>query len=251
MRAHTKPATDLNNGPIKGKAPRRRLPLAAALATLMALPLAAPAFADEARITVTGEATVQAVPDIATISLGVTTEGATAAEALSANTTALAAVIARLVAAGVADRDIQTSNLSINPNWASYESGSAQRITGYTAQNMVTVTVRALDGLGAVLDQAVADGANTLNGLTFGLADPKPVLDEARRLAVADAIDRAKLLTGAAGVTLGEIVSISEVQGYQSPMPVLRSMAKDSAVPVAQGEVGLSAQVSMTWDIGG
>lgn len=223
------------------------------LAAALAAPLSAPAFADEpGRITVTGEAAVQVAPDIATLSLGVTTEGTTAAEALSANNAALAAVLERLKGAGIAERDIQTSNLSVNPNWAGggYSSAEGAKITGFTASNIVTVTVRDLTKLGDVLDKAVADGANTLNGLSFGLAEPKPALDEARKKAVAEALDRAKLLTGAAGVEAGKIVSISENTGFQSPMPMMRAAsAKADSVPLAQGELDMSASVTIVLEL--
>ena len=144
---------------------------------LLSAMLATPALAEAPFrvVTVTGEGTVQASPDLATLSIGVTTQGDTAASALGSNSAALAKVMDRLRAAGIEDRDLQTSGLSLNPNWTSDESGNS-RISGYVASNQLTVRVRALPMLGAVLDAAVADGANTLNGLTFGLADPKPAL---------------------------------------------------------------------------
>ena len=149
------------------------------LASALALPFGSASLAKDAvpMITVTGEGVIEAVPDVATVMIGVTTQGATAAEALASNTTALNAVLARLTAAGIAPRDMQTSNLSLNPNWTGYDSATPT-ISGYVASNMLTVRVRALDSLGSVLDAAVADGANTLNGLTFGLADPAAALNE-------------------------------------------------------------------------
>lgn len=224
--------------------------MAAALSTAMmttARPAMAQAAVQTATITVTGEAMVFRAPDMATISIGVTTVEATAAEALAANSAAMQAVIDRLKAAGVADKDIQTSNLSVNPNWSGYDSSSSgQTISGYTASNYVTVDIRALDGLGAVLDAAVADGANTLNGVSFGLADPRPALDEARVAAVADARAKAELLAGAAGVKLGEIVSITEGGGYGTPVPVYKADSA-GAVPVQAGEVSYNAGVTVTW----
>jgi hypothetical protein len=222
------------------------------LTASLALPL--PALADDAlppMITVTGTGTVEAVPDIATLSIGVTTQGESAAEALSANSAALDAVMARLTAAGVAAPDMQTSNLSLNPNWTGYDSSSitGPTIAGYVASNILTIRLRQLDGLGAVLDAAVADGANTLNGLTFGLADPKPVLDEARKEAVADARARAELLATAAGVTLGRVISISEGVAPSDPAPMFRAEASAAPVPVAGGEVGLSASVTIFYQI--
>ena len=202
-------------------------------------------------ITVTGTGTVEAAPDIATLSIGVTSQGDTAAAALSANSTALEAVMARLTAAGIEARDMQTSNLSINPNWTGYDSASVTGpvISGYVATNMLTIRVRQLDGLGAVLDAAVADGANTLNGLSFGLADPEPALNEARKEAVADARARAELLATAAGVKLGGILSISETQAYSEPVPMFRADASAAPVPVAGGELGLSANVTILYKI--
>lgn len=200
-------------------------------------------------LTVTGMATVTAVPDQATLSLGVTTTGATAAAAMGANNDAASAVIARLIAAKVADRDMQTTGLSLNPNWVMNAAGTTQEIQGYTASSTLTVRIAALDAAGAILDAAIADGANTLNGLTFGLADPRPVEDDARKAAVADALARAQVLALAAGETLGPIVSITEGGGGQQPMPMLFKAAADSAVPLAAGEVGVSAEVTIVWQL--
>lgn len=228
----------------------RSLPvLALSLAALLPL-AAAPALADAApaTITVTGDGISEAAPDMATLSLGVTTTGATAAEALQANSAALAAVLERLRAAGVADRDIQTSSLSVNPNWSDYSSLGGQKITDFTAVNMVTVKIRALDTLGGVLDAAVADGANTLNGLTFGLQDPRPAMDAARTAAVEDAAAKARLMATAAGVTLGPIQSISESGGYGGPAPMFKELAPSAApVPVEAGALALQASVTVVW----
>lgn len=221
------------------------------LSTALALPLAAPAMADgdaSRFITVTGTGTTQAAPDMATLMIGVTTQGATAAEALAANSKATEAVIARLTASGVAARDMQTSNLSINPNWTGYDSATPT-ISGYVASNMLTIRIRALDTTGAVLDAAVADGANTLNGMTFGLADPEPALDEARRDAVADARAKAELLAAAAGVKLGPVLSISDSASPMDPMPMYRDAIAASPVPVVGGELDLSASVQVTYEL--
>ncbi len=221
----------------------------------LVLPFATPALADEhmpATITVTGEGRAEAAPDLATISLGVTTQGKTAGEAMDANSAALTAVVARLKSAGVADRDVQTSNLSLNPNWQQADGTQAPQITGYVAMNVLTVRVRALETLGAVLDAAITDGANTLNGISFGLDDPEPSLDKARVQAVQAAKARAQLLVGAAGLKLGRVVAMSESGGYipPGPMPMYRmeaDMAK--AVPVEGGEVGMTASVTMVFEI--
>jgi uncharacterized protein YggE len=220
---------------------------------LAALPLG-PAMAQAAppaTLTVTGEGRVDTAPDMAVITLGLTTQGPTAAEAMAANSKALADVLARLTAAGVAARDIQTSALTLAPDWTGYGEGETPRIAGYTAQNMVTLRLRALDTLGAVLDAAVRDGANTLNGLSFALADPRPAEDAARTRAVADALARADLIAGAAGLSRGRIVSIVEGGGMAPPQPMFRAdaAAAPMAVPVAGGELSVVASVTMVVEL--
>lgn len=219
---------------------------------LFALALALPAAAqDAARITVTGEGRVEAPPDLATFSLGVTTQAATAAEAMAANALQLATVLEQLRAAGIEERDLQTSGLALNPDWRQPEGEADARIVGYIAINTLTVRVRALDTLGGLLDRAISNGANTFNGLSFGLADSSSALDEARKRAVQDAMARARLLTSAAGVTLGPVVSITETAGMMPPMPMYR-MEADAAsapVPVAVGEISTAASVTMVFAI--
>lgn len=219
-------------------------------ASLSALTVGA-ALADPGTLTVTGTATVEVVPDMATVSLGVTTSGATAGAALSANSAAVAAVIDRLKAAGIAAEDIQTSNLSVNPNWVMNASGTASEVQGYVAMNMVSLRIRAMDKTGEVLDAAVADGANALNGLYFSLQDSRSAEDEARRRAVADAKSRATLLAEAAGATLGPILSITE-GGMAPPMPggIYKLDAATAAVPVEAGSVGVTASVTLVYQLG-
>lgn len=226
-----------------------RLIQALTLSAALALPLAGPVLAEGAvpTITVTGTGTIQAAPDLATLMIGVTTQGETAAVALSANSEAVAAVTARLTASGIEARDMQTSNLSINPNWTSFDSGAAPTISGYVATNLLTIRVRDLGGLGAVLDAAVADGANTLNGLTFGMAKPEPALNEARKAAVADARARAELLVAAAGMKLGRVVTITEGGAWTDPAPMFRDSV--AAAPVQGGEVAMTASVTIQYEM--
>ncbi len=227
-----------------------------ATAVLLALPLAVGlAGTGEAagKITVTGEGRVAAAPDMATIMLGVTTQADTADAALSDNSARVAEIMARLKEAGIADRDVQTSGLSLNPQFSYDSSGSdaTPDILGFIASNNVTVRVRALDGLGSVLDTVVKNGANTLNGLTFGLTAPEPVLDEARKLAVLEARRKAELYAAAAGLSLGPVLTIAESSGYSEPMPMFRADAAMSAgaVPVASGELGVSAMVTIEFEL--
>lgn len=221
------------------------------LATALAMPAAAAmAEALSPRITVTGTGSVDSRPDMATISLGVTTQGGTAAEAMGRNSEELARVLEKLRASGVEDRDLQTSGLSLNPNWTNSNDGTAATISGYVASNQLTIRVRALDSLGGILDAAVKDGANTLNGVAFGLTDPKPVEDEARKRAVQDAAARAALLTTAAGVQLGQVLSITEGGGFEPPRPMYRmDAAEASAVPMAEGEISTAASVTVVYAI--
>lgn len=206
-----------------------------------------------ARITVTGEGRVAAVPDMATVSLGVSAQAETAKAAMDRTSDGVAALLVQLAAAGVEDRDIQTSGLSLGPVWQHSRTGDEPpRITGFSAANTVTVRVRALDELGRLLDGALAGGVNTLHGVSFGLQDPMPRLDEARAEAVADAWRKAELLAGAAGVSLGPILSIAEDQGVSGPMPMFRmEAAMADAVPVAAGETEVTARVTIVWQLGG
>jgi uncharacterized protein len=218
------------------------------LSTALTLMFAHIAAAEAMRtVTVVGEGIVETAPDQAIISLGVTTTADTAVAALAANSDAMDSMMNQLRTAGVAPADLQTANLSLNPNSSGYSSSSSETISGYTASNMLNVRVRDLDALGALLDAAVSDGANTMNGITFGLAEPNPVMHEARTRAVADATSRATVLAMAAGVTLGPIVSITEGGTYPGPAPMFR--VESTGVPIAQGELAMTASVTVTFEI--
>lgn len=218
---------------------------------------AAPAWAGQISITGTGE--IAAAPDMAFVTSGVTTQGNTAAEALAANTAAMTELIATLKEAGIEPRDIQTSGFSVNPNYVYSDARDANgyqlppKIAGYQVSNSVTVRVRKLSSLGAVLDKAVTVGANTINGVSFSVADPSKLLDEARKQAFSDAKSKAALYATAAGAELGKIEMISETQSYGQPQPqMMRAVAMDKAgspVPVEGGELSFSINVQVTWDI--
>jgi uncharacterized protein len=218
---------------------------------ILSLLVAAPAWA-EATMTVSGVGEVAAAPDMATISLGVTTEGMEAAEAMRRNSEAMTAVLAAVAAAGVAARDVQTSSLSLSPRWEPPRPNESEpRVSGFVATNMVTVAVRDLAALGGVLDAVLGEGANTLHGLSFGVADDTAVKDAARRAAVADATRKARVLAEAAGVTLGPVAEIVEGGGFGGPLARARmDMAMAEAVPVAPGELSLQATVTITWTLG-
>lgn len=215
--------------------------------------VAAGAWADDARvISVMGQGTVEAVPDMATISIGVTQEANEAAAALAATSARVRDVLSRMEAEGIASRDMQTQGLSLQPIWSNMrgDTDMPPRIVGFVARNGVVVRVRDLAALGRILDLTVQDGANDFDGLLFGLQDPEPVQAEARKAAVRDAMQRAADLAEAAGVTLGPIRSITESGGFARPMQMEMSAMRSSAdVPIASGEVGITAQVSMVFAI--
>ncbi|TRW98333.1 SIMPL domain-containing protein [Paracoccus sp. M683] len=203
-----------------------------------------------ARIIVTGEGEAATQPDMATINLGVTTQAETAAAAMQANSAQQTSVIDALTAAGIEARDIQTSGLNLNPMMDYSSEGQPPRVTGYQAQNMVTVRVRDLDGLGVTLDAIVGAGANEINGITFGRDDSDQVQDDARRDAVADARHRAEVMAEAAGLTLGPVLTIRDAvlpSGGPQPMMMRQAMvASDGgAVPVQGGELTMTAQVEV------
>jgi len=221
-------------------------------AAAFGLAIASSALAEEPMITVTGQGSVEAVPDMATVTLGVVRTAPDAAEALDATSEAIADVIENLTRLDVAARDMQTSGLSLQPIWSRpANDGSGRRdITGFSARNQLTVRVRVLEDLGDILDAVVQDGANSFDGLRFSLSDPSAAIADARADAVRDAMDKADQLAAAAGVTLGDVLSISENSG--APRPVAMEMAAarmSDSVPVAAGEVSLSVSVSMRFAI--
>lgn len=203
-----------------------------------------------ARISVTGEGQAVTQPDIATINLGVTTQAETAAAAMAQNSEQQAAVLAALTGAGIEERDIQTSGLNLTPMLDYSREGQPPRVTGYQAQNMVTVRVRDLASLGGTLDTLVTAGANEINGITFGRDNSDEMQDEARRDAVADAQHRAQVIAEAAGLTLGPVMMMRDAvysQGGPEPMMMRQAMDAGSAkaVPVQGGELTMMAQVEM------
>lgn len=200
----------------------------------------------QAQMTVTGQASVMTAPDIATLTLGVTSQMPSASQAMAANKSALTAVLSQLTAAGIAPSDLQTSQLQLNPMWGHDQNDADSVISGYVASNMVRVLLRDLGDMGAVLDAAVATGANTLNGIEFAQSDPRPAQDAARTAAVQDAMARAKVLANAAGVTLGPIVAMSE--NAEFAMPMIRSMASE-ATPIAAGDIAVTASVVMVFEL--
>jgi uncharacterized protein len=203
-------------------------------------------------ISVTGEATISVPPDLATIEGGVTSEAKTARDAAEANNKAMTAVLAAVKAAGIADKDIQTSRISLQPQSAQNRSPNGPvQIVGYRASNHVTVTLRDVTKVANVIDALVGAGANDIGGVNFSVSQASKLLDEARAKAMADALRKAEIYAKAGNVTLGAPLSISE-GGTPGPMPVMyarKMSAGMDATPIAPGEETLHISVSVSYAI--
>jgi len=201
-------------------------------------------------LSISASGSSEAVPDMATLSLGVATEGQTAQAAVAENARRMNALIQALRRAGIAERDIQTTNVSVYPQ-QQYRDGQAPLITGYQANNSVSARIRNIDHVGRVVDAAVAAGGNTVNGVSFSHEDPEAQMDIARRDAIAEARRRAELYANALGMSVARIVAVSEGGGYRPPvMPMaMERMAADAATPVAPGEIETRLEVNVTFEL--
>ena len=213
------------------------------------------AVAEETRrvMTMTGTGTVTVQPDLATIRIGVEQRLSTATEAVEETSRATVRILQTLRAAGVEARDIQTSNFAVQPIYSDRrnEGGRFGVIIAYRAINQVSATIRDLTTLGGLLDTVVGDGANRINGISFGVSDRSAALQEARVAAVADARLKAETYASAAGVSLGAILNIDE-QGGAGQRPVfaeMRAMAADAQVPVAAGSSEIKVTVAIRWSL--
>ena len=204
-------------------------------------------------LNVNGLGQVYLTPDIAYIYIGVHNEGATASEAVDSNKGQTTAVIDALKEAGVAEKDIRTTNFSI---WPSQQYGPDGTVTGtvYMVDNTVYVIVRDLDGLGSLLDNVISAGANSINSIQFDVADKAQAVKEARAKAVEDAKTQAQELADAAGISLGDIQGISFYDN--SPYPMAEGgkggggvMTADASVPIQPGQLTISVSVSITYSI--
>lgn len=234
--------------------------LAAALAAVL-LTTAPQARADETAprrtMAVEGQGSVTAKPDTASVSAGVVTEGKTAREALTANSAKMSEVMSAIASAGVGEDDIRTSGFSVSPVYSRPErrpdgTRPNPEIVAYRASNQVVVTVRELAKVGAVLDEVVTAGANKVNGVSFYVDKAEALMDEARALAVADALRRASIMAKAANINLGRVLTINEQGGFR-PEPVMMRMAAAESdamsVPVAPGTQELRASVNLVIEL--
>jgi uncharacterized protein YggE len=228
-------------------------PLAvAALLFTAALVIAVPGMAADADkaerfVSVSATGSVVAVPDTAYITAGVLTEGDTAREALSRNNATTAKLIDGLKAAGIAAKDIQTSQLNVSPRYTQAKEGRPATVSGYTVSNQVRVMVRDVKRLGEILDQAITLGANQMHGIAFEVSTAEQLKDDARKLAMQNARRRADLYATAAGAQLGPVQRISEdVTDAGRPM-LQKSRVALSAVPVEAGTQTLEVEVHVTY----
>lgn len=214
----------------------------------------------ETTLQVSAEGRVDKAPDIAFVTAGVTEERQTAKEAMAAQSAAMNGVFKAMKAAGIAERDIQTSGLSLQPRYDYVETAGRdgvkrgeQKLAGYVASNQVTIRVRDLSRLGETLDSLVSSGGNTLSGVSFGLDNDKEVRGEARSKAMKEAIAKAELYASAAGLRVARIVTINEGYEYSpQPAPMARmAMAADmmESTPIAGGEVGITANVNVMFEL--
>ena len=242
--------------------PLRPLILAIALAfgtpmTACAQPQTATGYAmpaDGTLLSVSAEASAKRVPDVATISTGVVTQAADANAAMRANAVQMDKVMAAIKAAGIGERDVQTSGINPNPQYK-YVENAPPSIVGYQASNTVNVKVRDLSKLGKVLDAFVEQGANQVNGPSFEVDKPDEAYDEARVAALKKAQARAQTYADALGLKVRRIVSISEGgASFPRPMPMMRAMAADAGfakeTSVSPGETTLSVNIDVVFELG-
>jgi uncharacterized protein YggE len=203
-------------------------------------------------LSVNGRAEIKITPDLAYISIGVHTEDTTAVEAVAMNNSQAQAVINALKELGIADEDIQTTNFSIYP-YEKWGTDNQSLGTYYSVDNTVYVTLRDVDSLGSTLDAAIAAGATNVSGISFDVEDKEALIAEGRLLAVTDARTQAESLAEAAGITLGEVYSLSYYNSwptsvYYDNKGVGGAMA-ESGVPISPGQMTLTVDVSVSYAI--
>jgi uncharacterized protein len=217
--------------------------------------LSQPALADsstarqDAVIAVSGDGIVHAVPDGAMIQAGVATIAATAREAMDLNGNTMTAVIAAAKAAGISEPDLQTSELSLQPQYSDRSAKGEAKIVAYQVISRLSIRVRGRNRVGPLIDAVTSAGANEMYGLNFEVLEVQNYADVARQAAVADAHRKAELYAQAAGVRLGRLISLSENSAQSGPRPLPRQAAALNAMPVETGEVDVKAQISATFEL--
>lgn len=202
-------------------------------------------------LSATGETTL--APDTANIALGATTDAKSAAQAMADNAARMNQAMAALKAAGIAAKDIRTSGLSLNAQYA-FEQGQPPRLTGYQASDQLHVTIHDLTRLGAILDAAVEAGVNQVNAINFGLADPTAAQNTARRDAVRALQAKADLYTQATGYKVARLIALSEGAGLDGPRataPMMMTEARMQRLPtvVAPGELTVRVEINGRYEL--
>lgn len=234
---------------------RQRVAIAAIIAAMAwhgaASAQAVPVAPVPSTLTLNVEGRATRAPDVAEVSGGVVTTAATASAAMAENATRMTAVVAAVRKAGIAERDIQTAGLSLQPQYK-YENNQPPVLTGYQATNTVNLRIRKIADTGKLLDTLVNVGANQINGPNFRVEDSEAALDEARLAAVKTAKARAELYAKATGLRIKRIVTLSESGGFQpGPQPMMMKMARDSEAassPVVPGEVALTINLTAVFE---
>ncbi len=224
-----------------------------AFAPLQALPALAHDEPDKRTISLSASGAVKTTPDKVDISTGVTTEAKTAREALDQNTGAMAKVVESLKADGIDAKDIQTVNFSVGPVYDQrpMDKPAPPEVVGYRVTNQVRITLHDIKKLGAILDKVVTLGSNQIDSIEFGVEEPEALKDEARKLALKNVTDNAKLYAEAAGVGLGRILSITEEESSYQPRYAPMATRMDSAkeVPIEAGTASVEVRVRVSWEI--
>jgi uncharacterized protein YggE len=223
------------------------VPAVASAQTIIAQPLAG------TRLDVSATGEVARVPDLAIISAGVVTSGATATQAISENATRIERVRAALARAGIAERDIQTSSVNLNPDYV-YAERQLPKLSGYQASNQLSVRFRDIRNAGKILDALVAEGANQISGPSLTIDKPEAALDEARTKALAAGRARAELYARSLGMRVSKLIVVSEIGGMGPPVPYGRLMTMDvaqaaSKTEIVPGEQQLSVTLQMSFEL--
>jgi uncharacterized protein YggE len=205
------------------------------------------------RLDINASGEVTRVPDIATVTAGVVSRSTNASTALQETADRMQRVVAALKRAGIEPRDIQTSNVSLNPEYR-YPENEAPQLVGYTASNSVSVRFRDIRNSGKIIDALVSQGANQINGPSLSVDKPESALDEARAKAIATGRARADLYARSLGMRVVRIVSINESGGYYAPPPPpppmpMAAMERSASTRIEAGEQKLQVNLGMVFEL--
>ena len=200
-------------------------------------------------LTLSATGSINSKPDMASITTGIETEAVRARDALDDNNDIMASMMKSLKAAGLDDRDIATTQFSVQPRYQHFKNGRAPKTIGYKVINSLRITVRDLEDLGAVLDRLVTLGSNRISGIRFGLKEPSKTMDEARKKAMEKVMEKAALYARAADVSLGPITSISEQVNRNFPRPMEMRSMRAGPVPIAAGQHTTQITVHVKWTL--